>query len=79
VIRTQVQLTEEQAHAVKRVAAQRGLSMAEVLRQLVDAHLMGSPHSDQLERAARVIGRHRSGRGDVSQEHDRDLSEAFTR
>jgi len=78
-IRTQVQLTEEQANAVKRVAAERGVSMAEVLRELVDAHLTESPSSDRRKRAIGVIGRHRSGRHDVSREHDQELAEAFTR
>jgi Ribbon-helix-helix protein, copG family len=77
-IRTQVQLTEEQANAVKRVAAERGVSMAEVLRELVDAHLMQSTSDDRRERAIRAIGRHHSGRKDVSREHDRELAEAFT-
>ncbi|MGH2555074.1 MAG: ribbon-helix-helix protein, CopG family, partial [Actinomycetota bacterium] len=32
-IRTQVQLTEEQARQLKRVAAERGVSLAEIIRQ----------------------------------------------
>jgi len=78
-IRTQVQLTEQQANAVKRVAAERGVSMAEVLRELVDAHLTEPPSNDRRKRALRVIGRHRSGRSDVSREHDREVAEAFAR
>jgi hypothetical protein len=76
-IRTQVQLTPQQAQAVKHVAAQRGVSMAEVLRRLVDAHLLESPSADRRQRAISAIGRHRSGRKDVSREHDRELAEAF--
>jgi hypothetical protein len=78
-IRTQVQLTARQAEAVKRVAAERGVSMAEVLRDLVDSHLVSTPGDNRRARAIRVVGRHRSGRGDVSREHDRALGEAFTR
>lgn len=78
-IRTQVQLTEAQADVVKRVAARRGISMAEVLRELVDAHLVESAESDRRERAMRAVGRHHSGRTTVSRDHDRELAEAYQR
>jgi len=35
-VRTQVQLTEEQAKKVKKIAASRGVSMAEVIRDAVE-------------------------------------------
>ena len=35
-IRTQIQLTEAQAEKAKRLAAERGVSMAEVIRELID-------------------------------------------
>ncbi len=76
-IRTQVQLTSAQAEAVKRAAAERGVSMAEVLRELVDSYLLTGPSADRRQRAIRAIGRHRSGRRDVSREHDRELGDAF--
>lgn len=77
-IRTQVQLTEEQANVLKRVAAERGVSMAEVLRELVDAHLTEPPAHERRARAIEVVGRHRSGRHDLSREHDREIAEAVT-
>lgn len=76
-IRTQVQLTNEQMRLLKQAAAERGVSMAEVLRELVDTHLTRSPSGDRRARAVRAIGRHHSGRHDVSREHDRDLAQAF--
>jgi len=78
-VRTQVQLTEEQARRLKRVAGERGVSMAEVLRQLVDAHLPATPTAARRARAIQVVGRHRSGRTDVSREHDRELADTFLR
>ncbi|MFQ6096433.1 MAG: ribbon-helix-helix protein, CopG family [Armatimonadota bacterium] len=33
VVRTQIQLTEAQARAVRRLAAERGVSMAQIVRQ----------------------------------------------
>ena len=74
-----MQLTEAQADAVKRAAARRGVSMAEVLRMLIDDHLDEVSGDDRRERALRVIGRHRSGVRDVSRAHDRELGEAFAR
>jgi len=38
-IRTQVQLVPEQAEALKRAAADRGVSMAEVVREAIDRFL----------------------------------------
>ncbi len=78
-IRTQVQLTETQAKAVKQVAAARGISIAEVLRELIDAHLADVDSGDRRSRALLVVGRHRSGRHDVSEQHDRDVIEALGR
>jgi hypothetical protein len=79
VIRTQLQLTETQAAALKRAAAARGVSMAEVVRQLVDAHLVDTIDGGTRPRALAVVGRHRSGTADTSVEHDDALAEAFGR
>ena len=77
-VRTQIQLTKEQAERLKRVAAQRGESMAEVLRSLVDEHLMDEPsRTERLRRALEVPGRFRSGRSDISEKHDDYLAEDF--
>lgn len=78
-MRTQLQLTEEQAAALRRAAASRGVSMAEVMRQLVDAHLVEGPTAQARRRALAVVGRYRSGRSDTSAEHDEALAEAFAR
>ena len=79
-IRTQIQLTEQQAEALKQAAARRGISMAELIRQSID-QLLGkagdlSP-GDQRLRAVSVAGRFRSGRTDVAVHHDEYLAEAF--
>ena len=74
-IRTQVQLTETQARMLRRVAAERGVSMAAVIRELVDAGL-AAPASNTA-RARGVIGRFASGSNTVSGDHDRELDSAF--
>ena len=75
-IRTQVQLTDEQARALRLVAAQRGVSMASVIRELIDEEL-GTPASARAARARSAIGRFASGQRAVSREHDVELERAF--
>jgi hypothetical protein len=79
-IRTQIQLTEQQAELLKAAAARRGVSMAELVRQSID-HLLertGVPSPKELRRkAAAAAGRFRSAQGDVSTRHDDHLADAL--
>ena len=75
-IRTQVQLTDAQARMLRRVAAERGVSMAAVIRELVDAGLT-KPASAQSARARAAVGRFGSGANAVSRDHDAELDRAF--
>lgn len=78
-VRTQVRLTEDQARRVKRIAAERRVSMATVIRQGVDL-LLRSAETIDAERADRAVsaaGRFRSGGGDGAEGHDRCLGEAY--
>lgn len=79
-IRTQIQLTEHQARALRVLAAQRGLSMAGLIRQAVD-YLIGEMDEDvsteRRQRAIALTGRFRSGVTDLSSQHDLYLTEAF--
>jgi hypothetical protein len=79
-VRTQIQLSEKQAKDVKRVARTRGVSMAEVIRQAVDAIIGATPNvcaEEQRARALSAVGKFRSGRVDVSRNHDRHLEDGF--
>ena len=79
-VRTQIQLTAEQAKALKKLASSRQLSIAELIRQGVDVILRSNVIIDAEEKRKRAIaiaGRFRSGKRDVSKEHDKYLSEAF--
>lgn len=80
-IRTQIQLTEEQARRVKRLSRERGVSMAEVIRSFVEVGITEeAPRRDSAyARARKVIGRFpdRAGARDLSREHDRHLVGAF--
>jgi len=81
-IRTQIQLTEQQAELLKATAARRGVSMAELIRQSID-HLLegtGVPTPKELrQKAAAAAGRFRSAQGDVSTRHDDYLADALER
>ena len=78
--RTQVQLTDDQLTALRRLSAESGKSVAEFVRLGVEMYLRSHPVSgrkQQNERAQRVIGKFRSGLTDVGRNHDRYLAEAF--
>jgi hypothetical protein len=79
-IRTQVQFTEEQARALREIAAAEGRSMADVVRDAVDALLRGRRHIDRealKRRCLASLGRFRSGTPGLAIEHDRYLDDAF--
>jgi hypothetical protein len=80
-VRTQIQLTEQQARRLRARARERGVSLAAVIRRCVDEALAddSSDRATLYERAARVVGRFpdRHGAGDLSRKHDRYLDDAF--
>lgn len=81
-VRTQIQLSDEQAVRIKKIAAARHLSMAEVIRQAVDAAIKTTLVDDigeRKQRAVAVVGKFSSGRRDISQQHDAYLAEAFSK
>ncbi|MBI5198980.1 MAG: ribbon-helix-helix protein, CopG family [Nitrospirae bacterium] len=79
-VRTQIQLTELQAKALKKLALSRHLSIAELIRQAVDNMIKTSSVVDIEERKRRaleVMGKFKSGKKDISERHDEYLVEAF--
>ncbi len=79
-VRTQIQLTEEQARALKELAAIEHRSMADLIRQSVDTLLRSRARRGREERkrqALAAVGRFRSGVSDLAANHDRYLGEAF--
>ena len=78
--RTQIQLTEEQSRDLKRLAAERRTSVAELIRQAAEGLLRESPavgRRERKERALAAAGRFRSGKKDLSTRHDDYLAEVF--
>ncbi len=76
-MRTQVQLTEEQARRLRALAREEGVSLAEMVRRAVEGYLQEKENggfAERAERALAAVGRFASGLRDVSQEHDRYLA-----
>jgi predicted transcriptional regulator len=80
-VRTQIQLTDEQARRLRRRAKQLGISASAVIRQCLDESLEHGPfdRAGHYEPAARLVGRFadRSRATDLAAGHDRHLDEAF--
>jgi len=76
-IRTQIQLTEEQARALRELAAEQGVSMAELIRRGVERVLAENNEREKWERASAIVGRFHGGPTDVSRNHDKYLAEDF--
>jgi len=81
VIRTQIQLTEQQARRLRARAREQGVSLAEMIRRCVEKGLAEEApgRATLYDRAARVVGRFTDRRGarDLSSKHDRYLDEAY--
>ena len=79
-VRTQIQLTEEQASRLKEMAHASNESIAAIIRKALDEFLLKQqpPNRRALYRQAlRAVGKYKAGVHDVSIEHDRYLEEAF--
>jgi hypothetical protein len=78
-IRTQIQITSEQARSLKRLAAKEGKSVAELIRQSVDNFLQESslPDQDTLRAKALAAAGAFSGPSDLASNHDEHLAAAF--
>lgn len=77
--RTQVYLTPKQHRALKKEAVHEGVSMTEVLRRIVDLHLLGRRRGRRpaKELILSFVGLGESGKADVSANHDKALDEAL--
>ncbi len=79
-VRTQIQLSEQQAAVLKDLAAQRGASMAELIRRAIDLWIEAEgavTREERKRRALAAVGQFRSGLKDLSENHDKYLAEAY--
>jgi hypothetical protein len=81
-VRTQIQLTEDEARALRRLAAEDSVSMSALVREAVDRLLAarrGTPEAEVRRRAARAAGRFRSAHEDLSERHDDHAAAGFAK
>ena len=77
-IRMQIQVSEEQAAALRHRANARRVSIAAVVRAAVDRELATEPdHQIAWARALAAVGRYRGDTANVAVGHDEYLSEAY--
>lgn len=78
--RTQIQLTEEQAEVLQKLARLKKLSIAEIIRRGINLYLqsLGTVTPDEWgKRAIAATGRFHSGVSDLSTKHDKYLLEDY--
>ncbi len=78
-IRTQIQITEEQARALKRLSAREKKSVAELIRMSVDALIRsgGLLDQDQMRRNAILAAGKFTGPENLAANHDDYLAESL--
>jgi hypothetical protein len=78
-VRTQVYFSEEQHRALRQAARREGISMTALLRRMVEREVLGKLESQDYAKDAIMLLANlgRSGRSDVSENHDEALAEAF--
>ena len=77
-----MELTEEQATALREIAAAEGRSVEDVIRESVDAYAASRNVRNRQERkeaALSVAGRFRSGLPDLAERHDDYLAEDLSK
>jgi hypothetical protein len=80
VVRTRIQVTEDQAKALEKITQSRHLSVVELIRKAVGAIIRSSGVIDIEERhkrALEIVGKFVSGKWDVSKRHNLYLMEAY--
>lgn len=78
-VRTQIQLTEEQMARLRQASAERGVSIAALIREAVDRVLDQGERDRRWERALSVVGKYRDleGATDVSSRIDDYVADAY--
>jgi len=79
-IRTQIELTDEQMNLLKMLAIKEDLSIAELIRRSIDRDLQINKQPNLVERKQRalaIIGKYASGSNDLSITHDQALANIY--
>jgi hypothetical protein len=76
--RTQVQIGSRQYEGLKRLAARRGVSLSQLVREGVDSVLSRADKDDRRRNLLSIVGKYgKGGTERVSEEHDRYLDEIY--
>jgi hypothetical protein len=76
VVRTIIQLTEDQAAELERAAHRRGISKAALVREALSLLLAREAGDASVKRALRAAGSGASGLRDLGERHDEYLAES---
>ena len=79
-VRTQIEITEEQAAGLRTLSAERRQPVTELIRMCIDSFQRNQAAVERQRRIAQAksaAGRFASSRPDISAEHDKYLAEAF--
>jgi predicted DNA-binding ribbon-helix-helix protein len=78
-VRTQIQLTEEQAEKLREIAMKNRESIASLIRSAIDQFLLsGKDDRSSLYAQARlVVGKYKTDKDDIAVEHDKYLNEDY--
>jgi hypothetical protein len=78
-VRTQIQLTEDQARKLRELSIASNESVASLIRNAIDRFLAtGKPNrSAQYRQALSLAGKYKTEHSNTAVEHDRYLEEAF--
>lgn len=76
-IRTQIQLDEEDFVRLRKEAARRSCSVSSFVRESVKAALNESDRSSGVSAIKKIVGKYRSGKGDLARNHDTYLENGW--
>ena len=81
-VRTQIQLPEEQVAFLKKMSAARNESMAQIIRHAIDLlykSTQGQDNEQRRKQAMAAAGRFHSGAKDLASAHDSHLADIYGR
>jgi ribosome maturation protein Sdo1 len=81
-VRKQIQLTEDQVKALRKIAMTNRLSVAEIIRRAINRMIKSRvpvDHVERLRRALEIVGKFSSGKRDTSRKHDSCLADDLSK
>ena len=77
-IRTQIQLPDDQVRRLRRIAKAQGISISQVVRRCIERALDAEPRAGRWQRALDAAGAFQdAGTTDSSSRHDELLADAY--